>query len=365
MKVAIWNNMPSHYQSSFYAALREAGVDLVVRYYEGLSKERRALGWDTGRDLPAGELVVEASPGALESVSDWRERIHVVPGYGSRFLRHLARRLSTTQVPWVHWSERAHPGLRWLASYPRKAFHARLVNQHAIGAFGVGLTALQDFGRWGIRADKMAVLPYSVGMMDPEVEPDSETASFLDKRRAFLFLGSLCPRKGTDIILRAFRGAAGHSSDWTLVLVGNDKSGGRYARAADRMKLAGKVLFRSAVSAGAIENILVTASVVVLPSRFDGWGVALNEGASAGLALIGSDMCGAAHHLIDPGINGFRVRAGSVESLKRAMGAYVQNPGLAHEHGKQSRKLFRDFTPERNAQRFVAVVRSWLSMSRA
>jgi glycosyltransferase involved in cell wall biosynthesis len=99
--------------------------------------------------------------------------------------------------------------------------------------------------------------------------------------------------------------------------------------------------------------------VLVLPSRFDGWGVVLNEGASMGLALISTGHCGAAYHLIQPGENGIRVNAGSVESLAAAMAAYTRNPELAAKHGRESVRISREYSPERNAKRFVAALETW------
>ncbi len=70
----------------------------------------------------------------------------------------------------------------------------------------------------------------------------------------------------------------------------------------------------------------------------------------------------AALHLIRPGMNGFRVRAGGVDSLAAALQAYVRNPCLAAKHGEASLTLAEEFIPERSAQRFVAAIESWRSM---
>ena len=83
-----------------------------------------------------------------------------------------------------------------------------------------------------------------------------------------------------------------------------------------------------------------------------------------GLALVATDHVGSAYHLIEPGENGFRVRANSSGALARAMRAYVNDPTLARRHGTRSLKVFTGFTPERNAQRFLDVIHSWLALER-
>ena len=109
MKICIWTVVPNHYQNTFHTALRVAGIDLQVGYYEEVPPERLAMGWNACNELPEGEQFVPKALHALDMVPDWRERIHVVPGCGSAFLRVLASELSRARVDWVHWSEPSHP----------------------------------------------------------------------------------------------------------------------------------------------------------------------------------------------------------------------------------------------------------------
>jgi glycosyltransferase involved in cell wall biosynthesis len=77
----------------------------------------------------------------------------------------------------------------------------------------------------------------------------------------------------------------------------------------------------------------------------------INEAASLGKALIATDACGAAHHLIVPNVNGFRVPADDHRALAEAMARYCREPGLARRHGEESRRRFLEFTPARNVAR--------------
>jgi len=104
---------------------------------------------------------------------------------------------------------------------------------------------------------------------------------------------------------------------------------------------------------------LSCCQVFVLPSRFDGWGMVLNEAASLGKALISTEKCGAAHHLIRQRENGFRIPAGDVEALSEAMIRYVIDPELVKRHGKRSTELFAECTPEENALNFQKILEEW------
>ncbi len=362
-KIQLWTCIPTHHQFGFFDALTSLGVNLRVCYFQQVDEARRKLGWGNHPVLPAGQSFVPQSADSLEYVPDWRERIHVIPGIACSFLRKLVRKLSSSGVPWVHWSERSRSGLRAWITYPFKRWYARMINNHALGAFGIGTQAMEQFRGWGVRRERLAMLPYSVPACDGAAPLDPSCEAFCSGRKAFLFLGSLYPVKGVDVALRAFARLAKENSDWVLLLVGDDRTGGYYQRLAHKLGIGDKVLFRGAVDWSHVPRILKCADVLVLPSRGkDGWAVVLNEAASLGLALIASDQVGGAYHLIEPAESGFRVSAGSVNSLATAMGAYVRDPALATFHGQRARRIFENFTPQRNAERFLAALLSWSAM---
>jgi glycosyltransferase involved in cell wall biosynthesis len=288
---------------------------------------------------------------------DWRERIHVVPGYGIAFLVRLAWFLSRHRTPWLHWSEHSQPTLHSHVTFLVKRAYGRLVRRNAIGALAIGELARLEFIRWGVDAERIRFLPYAV----PGVggRPLSDTVRAAGTTR-FLFLGQLIPRKGVDLLLAAMRNVLAAYPDVRLQLAGTDRSRGAYARSAARLGIGHAVAFTGMVEAARVGAVLGSCDVFVLPSRHDGWGVVLNEAASAGKAVIASDSCGAAHHLVLPGVNGFRFPSGDVAALTRVMLEYCRDPQLAARHGDESLRIFEGFTPERNAARFEDALDSLL-----
>jgi glycosyltransferase involved in cell wall biosynthesis len=261
----------------------------------------------------------------------------------------------------VHWSESSRPVWRSYISWPVKRWFARLINRHALGAFAQGELATQDFVRWGVRREKIAHLFYAVRGVPRNTQPDQVTSNFIAGRTAFVFVGSLCHRKACDVLLDAFARLKPPLDRTALVLVGDGPQAAGYRQQTNAMGLTDRVLFRGVVPVTAVGSVLTVCHVLVLPSRFDGWGVVLNEAASAGLALIATEKVGAACHLIEPGLNGFRVTAGSASSLAAALRSYAQDAGLAAVHGAHSRGLFSRVTPEHNVMRFVTAIRGWLA----
>jgi glycosyltransferase involved in cell wall biosynthesis len=221
--------------------------------------------------------------------------------------------------------------------------------------------AIEDFLSWGIRREKLAFLPYSTPDLPGKAAPDPACASWKGAgHHSFIYVGSLYRRKGVDLLLKAFSGLR-NSKGWRLILVGDDRTGGAYGREAEGLGILDRVLFRGVVRFAEMPSVLAAGDVFVLPSRQDGWGVALNEAATLGLALVGSDRAGASHHMIRPGVNGFVVQGGSMSSLAAAMQVYVDRPELVAVHGARSREIVREFSAGANAERLLQILDSWLS----
>ena len=360
MKLLIWTNIPNHYQSAFFSALRSDGIDLAVHYYSAVPENRLKLGWNDPRSLPAGERYVKAQIASIKLCADYRERIHILPGCGRPFLFALALHCSQRGLKWLHWSEPSSPTSKWMIvkNVVRRCY-AKLNNRYGCGALANGDMARQDFLNWGIPPDRIRLLPYSIPAVSNSVTALKRPSKATSVR--FLFLGVLNARKAVDVLLAAFARVVSQYPDSGLTLVGYDVSGGEYQRSAESLGIGMQTRFLGSVAPGAVGDILASHDVLVLPSRFDGWGMVLGEAASMGLALIASDMCGAAHHLIETGSAGYQVPAGDVQSLAETMTRFCAAPETIALHGARSRELCANFTPEKNSARLQAAIRDLCS----
>jgi glycosyltransferase involved in cell wall biosynthesis len=357
LRVCLWSSLPTHHQSAFFAALREVDIELRVIYLEPVTEERLRLGWSQPSSLPADECYL-ADPAQVDAiVAEHAHWLHVVPGIGRPALRGVVRQVVRRGTPWVHWSEPAQASPS-LARRAVRRVYAELVNRTSLGALAIGELARADFVRWGIRPGRIRFLPYSVaGFALRTPGPHGSAVRFLQA-------GVLCPRKGTDVLLDAFASVSRRCPGVRLSLVGNDTSGGAYRDQADRLGLRAAVEFTGAVPVEQLATHFAGADVAVLASRFDGWGVVLNEGASCGLPIVATDAAGAAYHLVEHGANGYRVPAGDAAALAAAMERYAREPDLVTTHGQRSRQIYEGFTPAAAAQRFRNAVAS-LAESRA
>jgi glycosyltransferase involved in cell wall biosynthesis len=364
MKLAVWTDSPTHHQTGFLEALRSEDIDVIVRYCSPVRINRVREGW-ISLPLAPGEAILSPDRDLFADMRDWRQRIHIVGGYASAQLRQVIRRLCSARVQWVHWSEHPRPGLRGFLLHPFRKLYGHVINRYALGALAISQLAAAAFTHWGVKTERIAVLPYSVPR--PAVnEPDSVCQEFLSGRKSFLFLGRMDENKGTDILIKAFSAITSRDRDWALMLVGDCNRTECFQKLCASLGVLQRVLFRGRIPSDTVGNVITLASVCVLPTKVkDGWGVVLTEAASLGLPLIASDRAGAAYHLIDPGVNGFRVAAGCVNSLEDAMRAYVCHPQLLTEHGLASARIYNQYSPEIVARRLTNILKSWQALPSA
>ena len=109
-----------------------------------------------------------------------------------------------------------------------------------------------------------------------------------------------------------------------------------------------------------LPRLFARADVFILPSRYDGWGVVVNQAIGAGLPVICSDAAGAGHDLVEPGVNGLRFPAGDVAALTSCMDRFAADATLAAQWGAASRAKAGAWTPDRGAGKWVDVFREVL-----
>jgi glycosyltransferase involved in cell wall biosynthesis len=88
------------------------------------------------------------------------------------------------------------------------------------------------------------------------------------------------------------------------------------------------------------------ASVFVLPSQHEPWGLIVNEVMNAGCAVILSDDCGCQPDLISDGVEGCVFPVGDVEALTAALRTVLATPETAAKMGQRGLERIRTWSFE-------------------
>jgi len=85
------------------------------------------------------------------------------------------------------------------------------------------------------------------------------------------------------------------------------------------------------------------ATVFVLPSRHEPWGLVVNEAMAAALPVIVSDEVGCHPDLITPGVEGLVFPAGNIPALTNALRQILETPCAAKRMGQNARTRIRQW----------------------
>jgi glycosyltransferase involved in cell wall biosynthesis len=328
LQLTVWMNMPSFYQDDLFRALLASGeVDLRVVFAREIAAERSELGWKEElkeypyRILPQRFAVRDCIRIALAE----RNRIHIVNGIWaeSAFAATLCA-LVVTGSRFAIYAEspdltQARPGLKRLV---RKAFGG-WVARAAAGMLAVSRFADTFYTQLGFCRERVYPFGYFRANLalpnSPDAPPDG-------RRTEAVFVGQISYRKGWDILLEALRPLFAEYPNLRLTVIGVGEDAAAFKSEARALADEGRVVFEGAVPSDRIEQRIATADLLILPSRWDGWGLVVNEAFSVGVPVIASDRCGAAD-LIRPGVNGFIFRGEDVEHLRACLRSFLDNPG--------------------------------------
>lgn len=165
---------------------------------------------------------------------------------------------------------------------------------------------------------------------------------------AFVFTGRLVDTKGVDVLAAAYRTYREVAKDpWPLKVVGIGPMD-EELKAIDGTELLGFVMPKD------LPGVLAESGCLLLPSRFEPWGVVVHEAIAGGLAVICTSACGSASRLVNDGYNGRVIAPDKVDEMVEAM-LWISN---ADENkrvliSQRSSELAKQYTPQRMAENLV------------
>lgn len=181
-----------------------------------------------------------------------------------------------------------------------------------------------------------------------------------------LCVGRLEPRKGVDVLLEAALPVLEARPSVRLDLVGEDTirlDDGRTMRESFAARpvaaaLRERIRFHGPVGERELRGFLAAADVVVVPSRFESFGLTALEAMVFGRPLVCSRAGGLAE-VVEEGGNALLVEPGDVVGLAAALGRLLDDPALRERFGAQGRRRYEQlFTARLMAERMLALTTS-------
>ncbi len=358
LNLTFWTSVPSFYQCELFRALaRLEELKLRVIFEHDITSERTNLGWQNdlwGFDY---QFIDNHRPviDAIRKVHSYAAATNVVSGlWAGKVQESVLATLFVSRAKYFIYSEAPDPSLR-LPSLKKKLLTAagKRILKRASGALAISRFAVDYFRSYDM--DRNKIYPFGYFRSTPlnfKLTGSNKQKETVD----IVFVGQLVHRKGLDILLNAAEPLLSARQELRLHLIGTGDREQEYRSWVSERGLSSGVFFEGIVESGSVIDNISKFDLLVLPSRWDGWGIVVNEALMAGVPVIVSDMCGAADVVRD-GVNGYVFHseaAGELRmkletflgdlSLRKSLADEARKTGRALEAGHASEYLFKVLT---------------------
>ncbi len=190
----------------------------------------------------------------------------------------------------------------------------------------------ERLARFGVAADRIRAVPPGV---DPAPLARGVPAGAAPQ---LLCVGSVTPRKGQEILVKAL--ASLRATDWRCVCAGSLTRAPSYADAVRRLVrdlgLSNRFDFPGECESGPLNALYDVSTVFVLPSFFEGFGMALTEALARGLPIISTT--GGAIPFTVPADAAILVPPDDDAALAGAIGSVLDDPSTLCRLGDAGRR---------------------------
>lgn len=153
-----------------------------------------------------------------------------------------------------------------------------------------------------------------------------------------LNIGSLTPKKGQILLLKAFYRLSIKHANIRLTIVGSGVEKNNLEKFIREKKMTGRVEIINRVDPSEIEGYYLDSDLFVLSSRWEGCPNVLLEAMSYGLPVISTDVSGAVN-IIENEVSGFIVRRGNTDEMSEKIELLINNLNIREKIGQNAKNV--------------------------
>ncbi len=222
------------------------------------------------------------------------------------------------------------------------------VNLFTEAIFAVGEGAVASYRNYGYK-NQIFNIPYSIN--NNRFDGVEKYELIEGGKIIFLSSGSLIYRKGYDLAIQAFNLLDNKIKSKVEYWILGDGPLLTHLQSLSNPGLI--VRFMGFVDPSSIPKYFNCASAFLLTSRYDGWGVVVNEAIAAGLPLIVTNTCGAAEYVNNE--NGFVVNCDAQE-ISEKISYLVLNPKTSLKFSEFNIQLAQSISSDSISRRLMEYI---------
>lgn len=365
MKVLFTTNLPAPYRVDFFNALGKQ-CDLTV-LFERESASNRDSKWTNNnsfafnavflKGIPLGEEIAFC-PSVLRYVGDKSYDKIIIGMYSTPTAMLAIEYMKMRKIPFLL---NADGGM--LREEGKLKY---LFKKHYIGAAEAWLSSGQitnDFlMHYGARQDNILVYPFSslknsdlthADSLRNEAKPVLREKLGMTEKKIVLSVGRFSYEagygKGYDAIMKA----AERLDPETGIYIVGDEPTQEFVKWKEERSL-GHVHFVGFKNKEALGEYYAAADIFVLMTKYDVWGLVINEAMMYGLPVITTNRCIAGCELVKEGENGYLLEVGDDRGLSERITALLEDEEKIRRFGEKSREKISRYTIEQMAEAHFA-----------
>ncbi|WP_455671793.1 glycosyltransferase family 4 protein [Phocaeicola sp.] len=180
-----------------------------------------------------------------------------------------------------------------------------------------------------------------------------KTNSTLSAPKA-IFVGRLEQEKGVDRLIEVWEQIIPKHPEWSLDIYGAGTLKEMILQNIKNKEL--NIQIHDPVSN--IEEYYLQSSILLLTSRFEGFGLVLIEAMACGIPCIAYDCPYGPRNIIKDGINGFLIKDGDYNDMIAKSIILIENETLRKEMGKEAALTAQEYAPDNVMQQWEELFKS-------
>ncbi|MDI9609378.1 MAG: glycosyltransferase family 4 protein [Candidatus Verstraetearchaeota archaeon] len=196
----------------------------------------------------------------------------------------------------------------------------------------------------GCPADKISVIHNGY---DPKMARANSAGPRKKGKKTVLFVGRLVYEKGPHLLVEA--ASLLKDKDLRVIIIGDGAMRPYLEGLARKLNVSEKVTFLGHVDDETLLSIYEEASVLVIPSLYEPFGIVVLEAMSLGIPVIVSNT-GGLDEIVTDGKDGLKFQSGSAEELARAIVRILEDEGLRAKLVENAKSRASEFSWDTTAE---------------
>ena len=169
-------------------------------------------------------------------------------------------------------------------------------------------------------------------------------------------VGRLSPEKGYMDLLKLYKQLVVDNPRWKLDIIGDGKEREKLEKYIEKNNLDNNVKLHGFQSREYIDKMLNEASIYLMTSHTESFGIVLIEAMSHGVPCVAYDSAEGAREIINSGDNGYLIKNRSVEAMLMKLNSLINNREERLRIGKQARESVKKFTSDKVCDEWITLI---------